>query len=250
MSDDKVLLNESIEKGEFSTVKRIISANPTLIRSPKLPDENPSFRPMTVASVNCQVEILAFLIDQGGEVMEHSNFPLCRTATRGGCVPTMELLVNHGADVDQVCQDYGPPIIYAVEGSSLDSIAFLLDNGAKIAGVGAGSEEPVSWDALKHAGHFNRKTPDLIPLLLKHGAEINNDIVDQKGGKDHNTALHNVAQKGDIEGIKLLLKHGADLNATNNKGQKPVEMSRNLKVRELLELGATPNAESNEKNDL
>ena len=189
---------------------------------------------MTTAAVNCQAEILSFLIAEGCDVMEASNFPLCRAATRGNCIPIMKLLVQHGADVNRICDDYGPPMIYACEGMSLDSMAWLLDNGAEIAGTGPGSDGPVSWNALKHAGYFNRRCPGMLALLLEHGADVNSSIVDHVGIPE-NTALHNVAQKGDLAGVKLLLAHGADPDAKNESGQRPVEVTRNRKVRELLE---------------
>ena len=65
--------------------------------------------------------------------------------------------------------------------------------------------------------------------------KICTDKVDQRGGRKNNTALHGAAEKGDIKGVKLLLAQGADLNAKNNQGQRPVEVTRNQKVRELLE---------------
>ncbi|MDP6776226.1 MAG: hypothetical protein QGI83_05635 [Candidatus Latescibacteria bacterium] len=49
-----------------------------------------------------------------------------------------------------VCQDYGPPLTYAIEGGSRDSLELLLERGAEIAGCGPGSEGQVSWDGLKH----------------------------------------------------------------------------------------------------
>jgi|SaaInlStandDraft_7_1057024.scaffolds.fasta_scaffold120935_1 ankyrin repeat protein len=234
MTSDNDPLREAIEAGDLAAARRLLAADPGRLREPLRPGENPSFRPMTVAAVNCQTAILAFLIEEGGDVMEHSNFPLCRAATRGGCVPTMELLVDQGADVDQVCQDYGPPLIYAIEGGSQDSAEFLLSRDARIASSGPGSDGDITWDALKHAGHFSRKNPWMLPLLLNSGADVNCDIIDQQGGKSHNSALHNVAAKGDLNGIRLLLEHGADPKAVNNDGKLPTEVASSRKASELL----------------
>ena len=110
-----------------------------------------------------------------------------------------------------------------------------MENGALIAGSGPSETQTVSWDALKHATSFNRKCPSMLALLLDYGADVNSPIVDQRGGRKNNTALHGAAEKGDIKGVKLLLAQGADLDAKNNQGQRPVEVTRNQKVRELLE---------------
>ena len=77
--------------------------------------------------------------------------------------------------------------------------------------------------------------PYKMRKLLDYGADVNSPIVDQRGGRKNNTALHGTAEKGDIKGVKLLLAQGADLDAKNNQGQRPVEVTRNQKVRELLE---------------
>ncbi len=235
MTDSRDRLREAIESGDLATVKQIGGTEPTLLHEPLLPSAGRSGYPMTQAAVSGHTEILAYLIAKGGDVMENHNFPLCRAATRGGCVATMELLVQYGADVNRVTQDYGPPLIFAIEGSSLDSMKFLLENGALIAGSGPSETQTVSWDALKHATSFNRKCPGMLALLLDYGADVNSPIVDQRGGRKNNTALHGAAEKGDIKGVKLLLAQGADPNAKNNQGQRPVEVTRNQKVRELLE---------------
>ena len=235
MTESRDALRDAIENGDLATVKQIAKAEPGLLHEPLRPGDVRDDRPMTTAAVNCQAEILSFLIAERCDVMEASNFPLCRAATRGNCIPTMELLVQHGADVNRICDDYGPPIIHAVEGSSLDSMAWLLDNGAEITGSGPGSDGPVTWNALKHAGYFNRRCPGMLALLLEHGADVNSSVIDPVEGTPRGSALHNVAEKGDIAGVKLLLAHGADPNTKNEDGQRPVEVTRNRKVRELLE---------------
>ena len=235
MTESRDKLREAIENGDLTTVKQIGETEPNFLDEPLLPRAWRSDYPMTQAAVSGHAEVLAYLIAKGGDVMENHNFPLCRAATHGGCVATMELLVQHGADVNRTTQDYGPPLIFAIEGSALDSIKFLLDNGAQIAGSGPSETQTVSWDALKHATSFNRKCPGMLDLLLDYGADVNSPIVDLHGGSKNNTALHGAAEKGDIKGVKLLLEQGADPNAKNDPGQRPVEVTRNQKVRELLE---------------
>jgi alpha-tubulin suppressor-like RCC1 family protein len=51
------------------------SGSPSCSPSPwGKPQLTPSFRPMNVAAVNCQTEILAYLISEGGDVMDCGNF--------------------------------------------------------------------------------------------------------------------------------------------------------------------------------
>ena len=235
MTESREKLRVAIEHGDLITVKQIGEAEPNLLHEPLLSRAWRSDYPMTEAAVSGHSEILAYLIAQGGDVMDRHNFPLCRAALSDHCIPTMEILIQHGADVNRTTQDYGPPLIFAIEGRALGSMKFLLENGAQIAGSGPSETQTVSWDALKHATSFNRKCPGMLALLLDHGADVSSPIVDQHGGSDNNTALHGAAEKGDIKGVKLLLLHGAEPNAKNSQGQQPVEVTRNQKVRELLE---------------
>lgn len=231
---DKDLLTAAIEAGDLAATKQHLALQPERLRSPASPEQDKNYRPMNVAAVNGQTEILAYLIAEGGDVMDCGNFPLCRAATRGGAAPAMGLLIDHGADVNRVCQDYGPALIYAIEGGSQDSVQLLLERGAVIAGSGPGSDGAITWDGLKHAGIFSRDNEWMLPLLLEHGADVNSPVIDQRGGKDHNTALHNVAAKGDLKGVKLLLQHGADRDAVNNKDRKPIDVARSKAVKALL----------------
>ena len=78
----------------------------------------------------------------------------------------------------------------------------------------------------------------MLPLLLKHGADVNTTHADE-GNMPGSTALHNVARQGDIVGVKLLLEHGADANIKNQAGERPIDHAKNKKVRELLEKSLT-----------
>ena len=105
MTESRDKFREAIESGDLATVKQIGETDPNFLDEPLLPSAERSGYPMTQAAVSGHAEILAYLIAKGGDVMENHNFPLCRAATRGGCVATMELLVQHGADVNRVTQD-------------------------------------------------------------------------------------------------------------------------------------------------
>ena len=233
-------LRKAIEQGDLCAVKRLVDAEPGLLQEPIPTCDNRKqrgqilrYRPMTLAAVTCQTEILSFLIADGCDVMEASNFPLCRASFYDRCVPAMELLIQHGADVNRASNDYGPPLVFACEGMALDCMAWLLANGAEITGTGPSLSQTVSWNVLKHATSFNRKSPGMLSLLIEHGADVNSTVPD--ASIPGASALHGVAKKGDLAGVKLLLAHGADPHSKDEAGRRPADVTRNRKVRELLE---------------
>lgn len=251
MTEPSDEVRAAIDQGDLTAVKELIQAEPDLLRQPlppidtsnrDAPDFNEKskqrsqilrYRPVTYAAVKAETEILSFLLAEGGDPMEYSNFPLCRAALYSRCIPAMEMLIDHGADVNRVGNDYGPPLIFAVEGSNLDCMKLLLEHGANISGSGESLTQTVTWDALKHATSFNRGTPGMIALLLEFGADVHSTVPDPS--TPDATALHGAAEKGDIKGVKLLLEYGADPQKKDGQGQLPIDVTKNKKVRDLLE---------------
>ncbi len=250
MSEKNDDMREAIDQSDMTAVKGLLQAHPHLLCQPlppidtsdrDAPDFNKKckqrgqilrYRPVTYASVRAETEILDFLLAAGGDPMEYSNFPLCRAALYSRCIPTMEMLIDHGAKVDRVGNDYGPPLIFAVEGANIDCMRLLLEKGAKISGSGESLTQTITWDALKHATSFNRRTPGMLALLLEYGADANSKVPDPS--TPNASALHGAAEKGDIKGVRLLLEHGADPYMENGQGKRPVEVTKNKQVREFL----------------
>jgi ankyrin repeat protein len=61
--------------------------------------------------------------------------------------------------------------------------------------------------------------PELVELLIKHGADPN------KRGSHQRTALQYAAEKNRLAVAKVLLKHGADINGTDNTRLSPLTMA-------------------------
>ncbi len=99
--------------------------------------------------------------------------------------------------------------------------------------------------ALSHAyfnGHIN-----VAEVLLKHDP----DLVHAKDAKTGQTYLHQIASQAQIpdqnydkvnEAIKHLIKHGADVNATDNKGHTPDQITSNLAVKKIIQERQQPTA--------
>ena len=53
-------------------------------------------------------------------------------ACHGGMKDVVELLLNHGANIEAVTLNGGTPLMRAVESSKPELVQFLIDKGAKV----------------------------------------------------------------------------------------------------------------------
>ncbi|KAL2071858.1 hypothetical protein VTL71DRAFT_13093 [Oculimacula yallundae] len=190
---------------------------------------------------------------------------------------TIDLLLEHGADVNADDQDGTTPLIVAVYEESIEKIHFLLLHGANVnpsagydcgtalsSAIAVGSVE-ISELLLDNGADINAftssfrsygSTPlqvavelgrvELTELLLARGADIN-----APAGRDYErTALQwAIAMKTpNVEQIEMLIGKGADINAqpAAKGGVTALQAAAilgHLKIAlMLLELGADPNA--------
>lgn len=226
------LLN-AIGLGNLNLVRDLILETPSLKNEIIRPGKNRDYRPLTEAAVEAQLEILSFLIEAGCDVEEDCRYPMFRAALYGRCVPAMEMLVASGADINGVWADYGPPIIASCEGMSLTTMRWLLENGAQITGEAEGATKKVFWNALIHAALFEKHCRGFLALLLEFGADVNTIHPTKHGFVS--TALHSVAGKGDVTGVRFLLKNGANTEISDSDGLKPIDVTKNKQVKRLLE---------------
>src|SRR5437016_14172195 len=99
-------LKQAIDTNDLYTVKTLLSRAAALHRAPLGYGKN---GPLTWVA-ECRVpwgpptptrlEIARWMIENGSDVHQGGDGPLMRAALRGERVPMMELLVDHGADVN------------------------------------------------------------------------------------------------------------------------------------------------------
>lgn len=178
----------------------------------------------------------------------------------------VRLLLDHGANVNAVCGEYGHVLRVASFRGNEQVIRVLLDYGADInvqcGGLGnalqvasCNRNEEIAWLLLECGADVNARCgyygnalqaasyagdEQIVRLLLEHGADINAD-----GGR-YGTALNAASFRGHRKVSQMLLEKGADVNAGKNdkalvlasfKGHEQI-------VRMLLENGADVNGRS------
>ena len=157
-------------------------------------------------------------------------------AARQGDLESTRILLDAGADVNQVTQYGWTPLLTATHNRSYRLASFLLDKGAdpNIANKGGWTPLYLATDNRNiEGGDYPVRKPDMdhlgfIEKLLKHGANVNARAIDstetrtiftmQWLNEDGATPFVRAAQSGDVTLMRLLLAHGADpkIRTTNN----------------------------------
>ena len=220
--------------------------------------------------------VVAGLVGSGGGGLTPLTF-----AAREGDVESARLLLDAGAQINQVTEYGWTPLLTAVNNRNYQLAKLLLEKGAdpNIANKGGwtplylatdnrnieGGDYPVPKADMDHL--------ELIGLLLEKGANPNARVKDntltrtiftmQWFFEDGATAFVRASQSSDTELMKLLLKHGADPQIATTLGDNAltacagigwvegVTYERSVKenfeaMKLLLDLGLDPNYSNNE----
>lgn len=190
--------------------------------------------------------------------------PLLHTAVENGNMLVVEILLKHGAKINEIFGKFKPKygkfrtrhhgpggtnnnaLHVAVKNSRLDILKMFLSIGADVGKKGNQGKTALHFAAAQ-------KNVNAIKILLAHGAvDINAEdnlkqtpiynAIERKclesvkllldcGGaslelsnKIGNTPLH-VAARGSVEIFKLLIEHGCNVNAKNDAGETPLHIA-------------------------
>lgn len=250
-------LKLAIDANDLERVKTMMRRNPALHQAPlgygksgpltwvaecRVPWEPPT---------PVRLEMARWMLENGSDVHQGGDGPLMRAALRGDRVPMMELLVEHGADVNAEWAGYFPIIFAPCETVQPVAIRWLLEHGANPNCERAGRKYPTN--ALDYViGTYSRSSElaECIDILLAAGAETRHDNpalmallrnrLDElegmialepdlvrwrfedldfgtSGGRmltlRGSTLLHVAAEYGNVKAARLLMDRGADVNA-------------------------------------
>ena len=249
-------LKDAIDTNDLARVIDLMTKDPALHRAPLGYGRN---GPLTWAA-ECRVPweppgparlaIARWMIEHGSDVHQGGDGPLMRAALNSMRIPMMELLVSSGADVNAEWGGDFPIIFAPCESLNPESLAWLLDRGAKpncgnargrgtaldyVIGTYARSPERLAAciDLLLDAGGTTKyDAPGVLDLLRgrihRLAAHLDEDPAlahrrfpeldcGSTGGRrlllSGATLLHVAAEFGAIEAAGLLLDRGADVNA-------------------------------------
>lgn len=200
-------------------------------------------------------------------------------AARLGSIETAQVLLDAGADVNQVTRYGWSPLLAATQNRNYQMAKFLIENGADVNLANRGGWTPLylaTDNRNIEDGDYPTREPDMddmeyIRLLLDSGADPNarmiessetrtvftNQWLDEEGA----TAFLRASQSGDIELLRLLLEYGADPFIYTALNVTPLQVAAGIgwvegvttehsteqtieTVRLLLELGIDPNIQA------
>jgi ankyrin repeat protein len=159
-------IHDAVNNNDLAEVRRLISANPTLVFSK---DED-GFTPLHLAASDGYKEIAELLLASNANVNardNHLSTPLHQVAASGGHADLMELLIDHKADVNAVDENGLTPLHYATLTDNVVGVKILLIHGA----------HPDVRDAIEGNTALTIAVAegfqDVVETLLANGANVN-----------------------------------------------------------------------------
>jgi ankyrin repeat protein len=155
-----------------------------------------------LASHYGHLEMVQLLVEHGADVNAEETFcknPL-RLALWGGKDAVAEFLIEKGADVNAGMYETALNAAVSKDGSEA-MIRLLVENGADV--NGRGTENVTALQAASSLGNESQ-----VRLLIEKGADVN-----APGGDYGGTALQNAAAEGHETVVRQLIQQGADVNA-------------------------------------
>ena len=202
-------------------------------------------------------------------------------AARQGDLESAKLLIEAGADVNQVTEFGWSPLLAATNNRNYQLGKFLVERGADVNIANKGGMTPLylaTDNRNIEGGDYPVPKPDMdhlefIKILLDHGANVNHQVKSNTETRtiftmqwffeSGATAFVRAAQSGDVTLMKLLLAHGADPKIATDLGDTALSVCAGIgwvegityewspkenveAVKMLLDLGLDPNAANKE----
>lgn len=233
----KSCLDNNDIKGARSAAKRIVASGADVnTRTTR------DFTPLHIAAAADDIEFAQLLISKGADVnakIDNGATPL-NFATFSGCKDStnmIELLLKHGADINNNSKFLPPPLMTAAQNSCYEMVKYLVEHGADVNLPDSIKDTPLSYS----------KDIRIIKYLISKGADVNAKNLNGE------TVLMPIVRDYYMDTTKkkevllLLFEKGVDVNATYSSsieekyGFKPIpktalDMVRGKDSEEIIQL--------------
>ena len=214
----------AISEANTNVIKKLIESNIININ-----EENQyGITPLILASMNGRTNVAKLLIENGAQVDAVNKFGASALiyATKAGHLGVVKLLVKNKANTGiKTVKDHLTPLMSAAESGYADIVKYLAEETS--ADVNARDIE--NWTALIWAS-INKGHPDVVKVLLEHGADVNAVNNDGAG------ALMLASKVGDVDIVKLLLASKANVNLVSKEGKTALMSAKKEGHGEIVKL--------------
>ncbi len=198
---------------------------------------NALFPPETLlrlAAKSGNAEIIKLLIEKGANIDNIHAFgsELLRVAIVAENVSLIEILVQKGVSPNALNKNKHTPLYEAVQGGSGKIVQLLIDKGANV-----DEEDPIKLTALHRAADWGKV--DAAKVLINNGANV--DAVDFQG----ETPLHLAINNKNVDIVRLLIDHGSNINAMNNNHETPLHLAASYGEIEIAKMLLAKDANPN-----
>ncbi len=157
--------------------------------------------------------------------------------SHGSETELVTLLLQAGAPVEHACHSVGPPLLRAADTAHIQTLAALLQHGAKVNARAGDGSSPLQKALLRNDP---RDELAVVRLLLGAGADF------QHSDDEGNGVLHQAAYLGSPDTVRALLGAGARIDARDKLGNTPLMTALRMRKRDnvdvLIQAGADLNA--------
>lgn len=170
--------------------------------------------PLHLASKHGEGAVVQLLVDHGAQVDAQDsagNTPLHK-ACEHGSKAAAQLLVNNGAQIDRRDFNSSTPLHKACQGGYKDIAQLLVDNGAQ-----SSLQDLFGYAPLHHACEGGHEA--IVKMLLDHGAQVSPQ--DSVGY----VPLHNACEGGHEAIVQMLLDHGAQVSPQDSRNKTPLHQA-------------------------
>ncbi|MEN8225662.1 MAG: ankyrin repeat domain-containing protein [Bacteroidota bacterium] len=204
-------LYQAVADGDLVLVKELLTKNPDLLNA-KNAD---AFTPLNMACERGQAGATEKLLALGADpyIGDNENSMPIHLAAISGNVECIDLLLNHGVDINIQDDNGMTPLLFALSRRNLASL-HLIDKGADI-----NLRSNNGWSPIHMA--IAARSQDVAIRLLEMGANVNMSL--ESGA----TPLHSAVSFGNIGVVKTLIERGAKIDAVTDHGEQALSWAVN-----------------------
>jgi ankyrin repeat protein len=154
-------------------------------------------------------------------------------AIKRGDISAVTTMLDSGANIERQDDDGATPLILAIYDHQITMIKLLLERGADV------HYPIIELPPIYHAVMQGTRAPEIIELLLTHGADLN-----VTAGPRRLSPLHWAAAKGMVHAASFLISQGADTGKSCAGGKTAAEKAHLSVVRLPMAKGVELHARS------